>query len=93
MRAKRKRTFKFESSQNECAQMSNGLESARAMVVNLELFEPMVLVTLRPRPSRQVRRRQTRSEDHVSGHLEILHPCFLFERGLRFRTLVLNLRT
>jgi hypothetical protein len=41
------------------------------MVVNLELFklESMYfkLVTpVRPRPSRQVR--QTRSEDHVSGH-------------------------
>ena len=61
--------------------MSNELESSRATVVNLESLEPMVLVTMRPRPSRQVRR--TRSQDHVSGHLR-----FLLERGLRFRNLV-----
>jgi hypothetical protein len=29
--------------------MSNELESDRAMVANLELLEPMVLVTMRPR--------------------------------------------
>ncbi len=74
---------------------SNQLESlsAGAMVVNLNLesLGPMVLVTMRPRPSRQVR--QTRIEDHVSGHL--LHSTsrwysvvrFLLERGLRFRNL------
>ncbi len=33
--AKRKKTFKFESQQNEGAQMSNELESDRAMVMNL----------------------------------------------------------
>jgi hypothetical protein len=38
MRAKRKKMFKFESSQNEGAQMSNELESDRAMVMNLESF-------------------------------------------------------
>ena len=80
--------------------MSNELESARAimmgvieqdpgpsklaLVVNLELLEPMVLVTVRPRPSRQVRR--TRSDDHVSGHLDCTIR-FLLERGLRFRNL------
>jgi hypothetical protein len=34
MRAKRKKTF--ESQQNECAQMSNELESDSAMLMNLE---------------------------------------------------------
>jgi hypothetical protein len=40
MRAKRKKTFKFESYQNEGAQMSNELESDRAMVTvtNSESF-------------------------------------------------------
>jgi hypothetical protein len=33
---------------SEGAQMSNELESDRAMVANLELLEPMVLVTMRP---------------------------------------------
>jgi hypothetical protein len=47
----------------------------------------MVLVTMRPRPSHQVR--QTRSEDHVSGHLDCR---FLLELepergGLGFRNL------
>ena len=68
--------------------MSNELESARAMVVNLELLEPIMmvfkLVTMRPRPSPQVRR--TRSEDHVSGHL-IVRFLLASERGLRFRNL------
>ena len=72
-RPKSKRKKTFESQQNEGAEMSNELESARAMVVNLELLEPMVLVTMRPRPSRQVRR--TCSEDHVSGHLDCTFPA------------------
>ena len=33
---------------------------------------------MRPRPSRQVRR--TRSEDHVSGHLDYTFPCFRSSR-------------
>ena len=46
----------------------------------------MVLVTMRPRPIRQVR--QTRSEDHVSGHSDdSMIVRFLLERGLRFRNL------
>ena len=49
--------------------MSNELESDGAMVTNLESFGVDGAGydnTMRPRPSRQVR--QTRSEDHVSGH-------------------------
>ena len=67
--------------------MSTGseLESARAMVVNLEPFEPMVLVTMRPRPSRQVRR--TRSGDHVSGQDCHSVRFLMSARGLRFRNL------
>ncbi len=57
------------SSQNEGAQMGNELESASAMVVNLGPSGPMVLVTMRPRPSRQVRQTRTGSEDHALGHL------------------------
>ncbi len=45
----------------------------------------MVLVTMRPRPSRQVR--QTRSEDHASGHYSNKIVRFLLEGGLRFRNL------
>ena len=43
------------------------------MVVNLEFLEPMVLDPVRPRPSRQVR--QTRSEEHVSGHADCKFPA------------------
>ena len=41
------------------------LESDWAMVVSLGSLRPMVMGTMRPRPSRQVR--QNRSEDHVSS--------------------------
>ncbi len=60
-------------------EMSNELESD--MVVNLELLEAMVLVTMRPRPSRQVR--PTRSEDHVSDSEKIM-----FQKTVRFRRLL-----
>jgi hypothetical protein len=84
MRAKRKnvrelteRRWPNEQRAREC--WSYGGDSfslrLRAMVVNLELLEPMVLVTMRPRPSRQVRLGRTRSEDHVSGPL--LADCTL----------------
>ena len=48
--------------------MSNELESDSAMVMNLESFgvDGAGYDETVPRPSRQVR--QTRSEDHVSGH-------------------------
>ncbi len=71
MTAKRKK--RSESQQNEGAQMSNcvhnELESDSAMVMILESFGVDGAgydETESPRPSRQVR--QTRSEDHVSGH-------------------------
>jgi hypothetical protein len=58
-------------------EMSNELESDRAMVMNLERFGVdgvgYVVGHLRPRPSRQVR--QTRSEDHVSGHSDCTFPA------------------
>ena len=44
MRAKRKKS-PIKSQESEGAQMSNELEGARAMVVNLGLLEPMVLAT------------------------------------------------
>jgi hypothetical protein len=75
MSAKRKNVRELVTSnvQKAGAQMSSELESDRAMVVNLKLLEPMVLVPMRPRPSRQVR--QTRSEDHVSGHSDCTFPA------------------
>ncbi len=46
----------------------------------------MVLVTMKPRPSRQVR--QTRSEDHmIMFQVTQIVLRFLLERGLRFRNL------
>ncbi len=68
-RSRTKVPFKLE--------MSNELESD--MVVNLESLEAMVLVTMRPRPSRQVR--QTRIEDHVSEKI-------MFQKTVRFRRLL-----
>ncbi len=47
--------------------MSKELESDGAMVASLRVLAPMVLVPMRPRPSRQVR--QIRSEDHASGRV------------------------
>ena len=54
MRAKRKTS---ESQQNEGAQMSSELGSDRAMVLNLELREPMVLpvISMRLRTSAKFR--------------------------------------
>ncbi len=54
MRAKRKTPV---SQQNEGAQMSSELESDRAMVLNLELREPMVLpvISMRLRTSAKFR--------------------------------------
>jgi hypothetical protein len=83
------RTFETRSEQNEGAQLSNELESARAiisaMVANFKVLEPMVLVTMRPRPSRQIR--QTRSEDHCGMFQVTPIVRFLLERGLHFRNL------
>ena len=45
----------------------------------------MVLVTVRPRPSRQVR--HTRSKDHCGMFQVTQIVRFLLERGLRFRNL------
>ena len=72
----------MESQQNEGAEVTRSnelLESDRALVVNLESLESMVLNTMRPRPSHRVR--HTRSEDHFQV-IEIVR--FLLERGLRF---------
>jgi hypothetical protein len=66
----------LESQQNVGAQleMTNELERDRAMAAILESLEPpIVLVSMRPRPIRQVR--QTRSEDHVSGHSDCTFPA------------------
>ncbi len=49
-------------------------------VVNLELLGPMLLklvAPVRPRPSRQVRRTRSDSEDHASGHLDCTFPAGL----------------
>jgi hypothetical protein len=70
--------------------MSKELESARAMVVNLGLnLKSMVLVTMRPRPSRQLEvfkfdnpHCPVRIMFHVTENVR-----FLLERGLRFRDL------
>ncbi len=74
MRAKRKTPV---SQQNEGAQMSSELESDRAMVLNLELREPMVLpvISMRLRTRRQVPSLQTRSEDHFAGHSDLYVRC------------------
>ena len=56
----------FESQQNEGAQTSYELESDRAMVMNLERFGADGVGYYETETERQVR--QTRSEDHVSGH-------------------------
>jgi hypothetical protein len=70
--------------------MSNELESDGAMVEDLELLGPMTVTSCwslcdRDLGSRQVR--QTRSEDHVSGHSDCHSVRFLLERGLRSRNL------
>jgi hypothetical protein len=62
--------------------MSSELESDRAMVANLELLEPMVVVSMRPRPSRQVRQPAVKIMFQVTQIVR-----FLLERGLRFRNL------
>ncbi len=46
----------------------------------------MVLVTMRPRPSRHWQVRQTRREDHALKQVTQV-VRFLLERGLRFRNL------
>jgi hypothetical protein len=57
------------------------------MVIDLELLEPMVLVTMRPtrRPSRQV---QLFNDPAVRIMFQVTYIVrFLLERGLRFRNL------
>ena len=63
-------------------EMSNELESD--MVVNLELLEAMVLVTMRPRPSRQVRQTRSLSEDHVSEKIMFQKTVRRFRRLLPY---------
>ena len=53
--------------------MSNELESDSAMVMNLESFGVDGAGYDETEPSRQVR--QTRSEDHVSGHSDCTFPA------------------
>ena len=49
------------------------------MVVNLELLEPMVLVTMRPRPSHQVRQTRVKITDGMFQVTQIVR--FLLQRS------------
>jgi hypothetical protein len=70
MRAKRNKRSRANRTNVPTGQMSNELESDSAMVMNLESFgvdgAGYDETETEPPLARQVR--QTRSEDHVSGH-------------------------
>ena len=66
--------------------MSNELESDKAMVTNFEIMGSMVLVTMRPRPSRH--KPAVKIIMMFMFQVQVTQIVrFLLERGLRFRNL------
>jgi Cys-tRNA synthase (O-phospho-L-seryl-tRNA:Cys-tRNA synthase) len=66
--------------------MSDEVESDRAMARNLESLESMVLVTMRPRPSRHWLAKFDKPAVRIMFQVTQI-ARFLLERGLRFRNL------